>query len=96
MSVERLVEKMRGDWAVVAEDKRARGEWSRVDEDEVGALVKEVVAGGDVSLMTAWALWLSELAGAILLLRLVARGVDGRIRAAVAEARLAKERTGAA
>lgn len=85
-----VVEKMRADWRVVAEDKRQRGEWTEAEEKEVGDLVKSVVASNDDGLITCWARWLGELAGAILLLRLVARGTDANIKRAIAEDKAAK------
>ncbi len=90
-----VIEKMRADWRVVAEDKRQRGEWSEADEKEVGDLVKAAVASNDESLVTCWARWLGELAGAILLLRLVARGTDANIKRALAEDKAAKASKGA-
>lgn len=85
-----LVEKMRADWRVVSEQKRRSGEWSEADELEIGALVKAAVDSGDEGLMSCWASWLGELAGAMLLLRLVARGADANIRRAIAEDKWAK------
>lgn len=80
-----IVEKMRADWRLVAEFKRKHEEWSEADEKEIGDLVKAAVASGDESLISCWARWLGELASAILLLNLVARGTDANIRRAIAE-----------
>lgn len=82
-----LIEKMRADWRLVSEDKRRRGDWSEDDEKEIGDLVKAAVASGDESLISCWARWLGDLAGAILLLQLVARGTDANIRCAIAESK---------
>lgn len=82
-----LIDKMRADWRVVADDRKARGTWSAEDEKEIGDLVKAAVQGQDESLLTCWARWLADLSAATLLLATVARGIDGHIRAAQAEAK---------
>jgi hypothetical protein len=81
---------MRVDWRVVAEDKRKRNEWSEADEKEVGDIVKKVVAGTDEEALLRWARWLAELASAVLLFDLVGNGINGHIRAAMADEKLKK------
>lgn len=84
-----VIDKMRADWRLVAEDKRSRNEWSEADEKEIGDLVKQAVSGGNEDVLMCWARWLSDLAAAVLLLRLVSNGINGHIRAAIAESKLA-------
>ncbi len=56
-----IIAKMRADWVVVAEDRRALGDWSETDEAEIGAAVRDAINKGDQDLIALWARWLADL-----------------------------------
>lgn len=89
--MQKLIEKMRADWGVVAEDRRRTGDWSEEDETDIGAAVKAAVAGGNEELIACWARWLSDLAATTVALKAIALGIEGRMRAKAAEHRAAQK-----
>lgn len=56
-----IIAKMRADWVVVAEDRRALGDWSEDDEQEIGSAVRAAIQKGDQDLIALWARWLADL-----------------------------------
>lgn len=89
--MQKLIEKMRADWGVVAEDRRERGEWTDEDEKDIGAAVKAAVESGNEDLIGCWARWLADLAATTVALRSIAVGIEGRMRAAAAEHRASQK-----
>lgn len=89
--MQKLIEKMRADWGVVAEDRLQSGDWTEEDETEIGDAIKAAVKGGDEDLIACWARWLSDLAAITVTLKSVALGIDGRMRAKAAEHRAAQK-----
>jgi len=88
--MQKLIEKMRSDWAVVAEDRRQSGDWTEEDEADIGAAIKAAIEGGNDDLIACWARWLADLAAITVTLKAVALGIDGRMRAKAAEQRAAE------
>jgi len=80
--MESLIKKMRADWVVVAEDRRACGEWSEEDEAQVGEAVKGAIESKKAELITCWARWLGDLAASTIALKAIALGIDARMREA--------------
>lgn len=58
--MQKLIEKMRADWGVVAEDRRRTGNWTEEDETDIGAAVKAAIDGGNEEMIACWARWLAE------------------------------------
>jgi hypothetical protein len=75
-----IITKMRADWAVVAQDRRACGEWTECDEAEIGEAVKSAVTAGHQEQIILWARWLSDLAASTVALKAIILGIDTRIR----------------
>lgn len=78
--MESMIKKMRADWIVVAEDRRACGEWSEATEAEIGEAVKAAIATGKADSITCWARWLGDLAATTIALKAIAVGIDARMR----------------
>ncbi|MFV5212803.1 hypothetical protein ACLIIZ_03630 [Azonexus caeni] len=76
--MDRIIQKMRHDWPLVAEDRRACGDWSETDEAEIGQTIKAVVEAGDADQIAMWARWLADLSAVVLGLR--ASGVARKMR----------------
>lgn len=87
--MQKLIEKMRADWGVVAEDRRRTGDWSEEDETDIGAAVKAAIDSGNRDLIASWARWLADLAATTVALKAIALGIEGRMRAKAAEHRAA-------
>ena len=56
-----LIDKMRADYWIVAEDRKAAGEWSEQDIEDIGAAIKAAIEGGGRDTIVCWALWLADL-----------------------------------
>lgn len=82
--MEKIIEKLRADWPIVAEARRASGEWSKEDEDEIGKAIKAAVESKDLSTLTLWSHWMSELATGVTYFRLIVRAAESAIRLQVA------------
>lgn len=78
--MEAMIKKMRADWFVVAEDRRACGEWSEEDEANIGEAVKAAIASGKSDSITCWARWLGDLAATTIALKAISLGIDHRMR----------------
>lgn len=78
--MESMIKKMRADWVVVAEDRRACGEWTEEDEAQVGEAVKGAISSGKADQITLWARWLGDLAASTIALKAIAMGIDHRMR----------------
>lgn len=83
--MQKLIEKMRADWSVVAEDRRRTGDWTEEDETDIGTAVKAAVQGGNEELIACWARWLADLSATTVALSAIAKGIEGRMRAKAAE-----------
>lgn len=75
-----IIKKMRADWVVVAEDRRACAAWSAEDEAQIGEAVKGAIASGKADQITCWARWLGDLAASTVALKAIALGIDARMR----------------
>lgn len=75
-----MIKKMRCDWMVVAEDRKACGEWTADDEKAIGDAVKSAIEGGKPGPITLWARWLADLAATTIALKAIAIGIDLRMR----------------
>lgn len=73
-----IIQKMRHDWPVVAEDRRACGDWTAADEAEIGQAIKAAVAAGDADQIALWARWLADLSSITLAIRVA--GITRRMR----------------
>lgn len=60
--MERLVDKMRADFVVVASSRIQSGSWSPEDEQMAGAAIKAALDAKDEGLLLCWARWLAGLA----------------------------------
>jgi len=78
--MEQMIAKMRADFAVVAENRRAVGEWSPEDEKDIGLAIKAAVDSRDPDMVACWARWLADLSAAICAWSLIVRGAEGRMR----------------
>lgn len=83
--MQKLIEKMRADWGVVAEDRRRTGDWTEQDEADIGAAIKAAVSDGNEEMIACWARWLADLAATTVALTAIAKGIEGRMRAKAAE-----------
>lgn len=75
-----IIKKMRADWVVVAEERRACGEWSAEDEAQIGEAVKAAIAAGKPDLIACWSRWLADLAASTVALKAIALNIDARMR----------------
>ena len=75
-----MIEKMRADWVVVAEERRACGEWTEEDEAEIGEAVKRAIASGKVDLISCWARWLGDLSATTVALKSIVLNINTRMR----------------
>lgn len=87
---QRIVEKMRSDFDLVAKERIRRGEWTDADAKEIGAAIKAHVDSGDVDHIMLWASWLSDLASAIVAWGLIVRHAEARMRDAARQVREAQ------
>jgi len=71
--MQQIIAKMRADWAVVAQDRRAVGEWTEADEVEIGAEVKAAIAKKDPDLICCWARYLADLSALAVGLKVIAK-----------------------
>lgn len=88
-----IITKMRADWTIVAQDRRACGEWTETDEAEVGEAVKAAVTAGQQEQIILWARWLGDLSASTIALKAIILGIDTRIRDAARKHREATEKT---
>ena len=91
--MESVIKKMRADWIVIAEDRRASGEWSESDEADIGEAVKVAINGGKSDLIMCWARWLGDLAATTIALKAISLGIDAHMREAARKQRDAKVAT---
>jgi len=75
-----IITKMRVDWTIVAQDRRACGEWTETDEAEIGEAVKAAVTAGQQEQIILWARWLGDLSASTIALKVIILGIDTRIR----------------
>jgi len=94
--LQKVVAKMRADFARVAEHRKKTRDWSESDEAEIGAAIKAAVAKGDPDMIHSWALWLADLSASIAAWELIVRGSMARMRHQAREEREAGERSAAA
>lgn len=85
-----VIQKMRADFARVAEVRKQRGDWTAEDEAEIGAAIKAAIDKGDPDMISSWALWLADLAASIAAWDLIVRGSMARMRAEAEEWRKAR------
>lgn len=71
--MQQIIAKMRADWPVIAEDRRAAGEWSEADEVEIGNEIKAVIAKKDPDLICRWARYLADLSAIALGLKVITK-----------------------
>ncbi len=91
-----VIDKMRADFARVAEVRTQRGDWSEADEKEIGEAIKAAIAKGDPDTILSWALWLADLSSAIAAWDLIVRGSVARMRAQARQEREDREAASAA
>jgi hypothetical protein len=75
-----IITKMRADWVVVANDRRACGEWTEADETEIGDAVKAAVTSGKQDQIILWSRWLGDLSASTIALKAIILNIDTRIR----------------
>jgi hypothetical protein len=85
-----IITKMRADWTIVAQDRRACGEWTETDEQDIGEAVKAAVASGQQEQIILWSRWLGDLSASTIALKAIILGIDTRIRDAARKHREAK------
>lgn len=59
--MDRVIEKMRADFAQVAVLRRASGAWSEEDEALAGGAIRAAINADDRGLVYCWATWLAQL-----------------------------------
>lgn len=82
--MEQMIGKMRADFGVVAEARKAAGEWSDSDVRDFGAAIKAAIDAGDSTVLALWARWLADLSAGVVFFSLVVRGSEAAMRARVA------------
>ncbi|MBS1188924.1 MAG: hypothetical protein H6R10_716 [Rhodocyclaceae bacterium] len=87
-----LLDKMRADWAVVAENRLETGDWTEEDERDIGLAVKAAVDSGDSSTIAMWSHWLSDAASWVCAYNLIIRSAEAGMRAKAAEEKAKRER----
>lgn len=88
--MELMLNKMRADFAVVAEARKAAGEWSAEDIKEFTAAIKAAIDGKDMTAIALWSRWLSDLATGVVFFNMIIRATEAGMRVKAAEER-AKE-----
>lgn len=88
---EKMIDKLRADFQLVAEHRVKGGDWSEADAKEFGACIKECIERKDVVAVSAWAMWISDLAHSITTFTIVVRNAEIRIRDAALEAKEQKK-----
>lgn len=71
--MQQIIAKMRADWSVVAQDRRAAGEWTEADEIEIGNEIKAAIAQRDPDLLCCWARYLADLSALAVGLKVIAK-----------------------
>lgn len=84
---ETMIAKLRADFVVVADARRASGDWTEADEKEIALAIKSSVDSGNPESLTFWALYFSDLAHTLTTCALLVRIAEGRIRAQIARDR---------
>lgn len=82
--MEKIIAKLRADWPIVAEARRASAEWTDEDERDIGLAIKAAIEAKDLSTLALWSHWLSDLATGVTYFRLVVRAAESAIRLQVA------------
>ncbi len=77
-----LIAKMRADWIVVAEHRRAANEWTVEDEIEIGQAIKAAIDAKDRNIIGCWSRWLADLSAWVTAWNLICRGSEASMRAA--------------
>ena len=85
--MQKLIEKMRVDWPIVAEDRRQCGQWTEADEAEVGEAVKAAIASKNQEMILCWARWLGDLAATSVAMKAVSVALGLRMREAARKQR---------
>ena len=67
-----MIAKMRADWPVVEEDRRACGDWTDADVAEMGEAVRKAVESKNPDQIALWARWLADLSSVALGLKVAA------------------------
>lgn len=93
--MQKVIEKMRADFALVAEERRGRGDWDEALEREIGAAIKAAIEADDVEMIACWAAWLADLAMQISAFALVVRKSESRMREQARIERQQREAKGA-
>jgi len=86
-----VLAKMRADWAVVTESRKASGYWTEADEADVVSAIQQAIAGSDDGIVKAWADWLSTLANET---AAAGAGINARVRAALQAEKTKKRQKG--
>lgn len=82
-----MIDKMRADWVVVSEERRACGEWSEADVKDIGEAVKRAVASGQADMISCWARWLGDLSASTVALKAITLNINTRMRDAAMKSR---------
>ena len=80
-----LLDKMRVDFRVVADDRKASGDWSDQDIADIGAAIKAATEGGDRDTVVCWARWLADRAAATVAFKAIVAVTGARMRTAAAD-----------
>lgn len=88
-----VITKMRADFVLVAESRRASGDWSAQDEKEIGEAIKAAIASKDRRAAVAcWSRWLADLSAWVTAWNLICRGSEARMREAASANALAQDK----
>lgn len=77
---EQVVEKMRSDWAVVAQNRRESGDWTESEEADILAAIKAAIDAKDKTLIACWSRWLADLSAWVTAWNLICRGSEAAMR----------------
>lgn len=88
--MELMLNKMRADFAVVAEARKAAGEWSADDIKEFNGAIKAAIDSKDATAIALWSRWLSDLATGVVFFNMIVRAAEAGMRAKAAEERAKK------
>lgn len=80
-----LIDKMRADFKVVAEDRKAEGDWSDEEIADIGDAIKEAISAKNTETIVLWARWLADLSASTVALKAIIASVGSSMRKAAAD-----------
>jgi len=87
VSMNAVVEKMRADWILVSEARKASGDWTDEEAQDIAAAIRAAIEAKDRTVIACWSSWLADLAAWVTAWNLICRGSEAEMKRKAKEAR---------